>query len=225
MLRRVISVVAVLGVACPVWLRQDHAFELTQTLGERRVAETSAGQGGVAARVGQGSGAEVSMAQGGVGEGQAVARAGDGEARVLARGRAVYGESCAWCHGRRLRGMPLWQVRDRYSERRAPALDGSGRAWTRSDAELFVAVRDGVYPGAVLSPFMPRFGGRLSDADIRASLAYVKAWWPIAMRVAQSALNPGHRLPARLPPGWRFPPDCGGGVAGVLGDGTPGGAR
>ena len=221
MLRRVISVVAVLGVACPVWLRQDHAFELAQAqVGERRVAEASAGQGGVAAR-----GAEMGVAQAGAGQGLAVARAGDGEARVLARGRAVYGESCAWCHGRRLRGMPLWQVRDRYSEWRAPALDGSGRAWTRSDAELFVAVRDGVYPGAVLSPFMPRFGGRLSDADIRASLAYVKAWWPIAMRVAQSALNPRHRLPVGLPPGWRFPPECGTAAAGSAGDGTPAGAR
>ena len=63
-------------------------------------------------------------------------------------------------------------------------------------------------PGA--PSYMPAFAGSLSDEQILAVIAFIKARWPLALRVSQSLLNPGF---AGLPPAaraadWTFPPTC-----------------
>jgi hypothetical protein len=57
---------------------------------------------------------------------------------------------------------------------------------------------------------MPAFAAKLTDEQIVAALAFLKAHWPLRTRIAQALLNPGF---AGLPPGvdtaeWRFPPNC-----------------
>ena len=57
---------------------------------------------------------------------------------------------------------------------------------------------------------MPAFRDVLSDHDILAAIAFIKARWPLGLRVAQAMLNPGH---AGMPPeadkvDWKFPPAC-----------------
>lgn len=127
------------------------------------------------------------------------------DAALVIRGKQVYAAQCASCHGRYLQGQPLWRMADADRHRRAPALSGAGPGWMRSDQELIAAVS----VGRPSDSSMPEFGRRLPQADILAVVAFIKARWPIAMRVSQAALNPGGAgRPLHADGDWRFPPDC-----------------
>lgn len=134
-----------------------------------------------------------------------------GHMPLVGRGRRLYAAYCAACHGRALQGQPLWQVADAGAGRRAPALDETGFAWLRSDDGLFRIIRDGATAtDSRRGQTMPAFGRSLDDGDILAVTAFIKARWPIGLRVLQAARNPGT---AGMPPeaaqgGWRFPPTC-----------------
>ena len=61
---------------------------------------------------------------------------------------------------------------------------------------------------------MPAFAETLSDREILAVLAFIKARWPLGIRVSQALLNPDE---AGMPAGagadadaveWRLPPTC-----------------
>jgi S-disulfanyl-L-cysteine oxidoreductase SoxD len=134
------------------------------------------------------------------------------DAETVIRGKQIYAGHCASCHGRYLQGQPLWQLADHYAGRRAPAHDETGHTWQHPDEVLFEMTKYGRFasgpPG--YRSYMPAFAHDLSDRDILAVLAYIKARWPLGLRVAQALLNPGH---AGMPPGadkvnWRFPPAC-----------------
>jgi mono/diheme cytochrome c family protein len=135
----------------------------------------------------------------------------DDAASVL-RGKAIYRLQCASCHGRNLEGQFLWQLQDQYAGRRAPAHDASGHTWMHSDADLFAMTKNGRFPGVPKSvpSYMPAFGHRLSDREILDVLAYIKADWPLGIRVSQSLLNPHF---AGMPRDadkveWTLPPTC-----------------
>lgn len=128
------------------------------------------------------------------------------------RGRLVYEDSCASCHGRKLQGQPLWQLMDGYAGRRAPAHDASGHTWQHSDEDLFHMTAFGRFPSAPphTVSYMPAFRAEMNDRDILAALAFIKSRWPIGLRVSQSLLNPGF---AGMPAGaaqanWTLPPNC-----------------
>jgi S-disulfanyl-L-cysteine oxidoreductase SoxD len=131
---------------------------------------------------------------------------------LVQRGKAVYREACANCHGRNLQGQPLWQLLDQYAGRRAPAQDETGHTWQHSDEDIFQMIKDGRFPSAPPDQpsFMPGFAARLDDRDILAAMAFIKSRWPLALRVAQAMLNPGLAgMPAdadRVE--WRLPPTC-----------------
>ena len=134
------------------------------------------------------------------------------DVKTVMRGRQIYSSYCASCHGRYLQGQPLWQLVDEYAGRRAPAHDETGHTWQHSDEDLFEMTKYGRF--AQMPPgyrsYMPAFRHDLGDRDILAVLAYIKARWPLGLRVAQALLNPGH---AGMPPGaetvdWKFPPAC-----------------
>jgi mono/diheme cytochrome c family protein len=135
----------------------------------------------------------------------------DDDVAVL-KGRQVYRQQCAACHGRNLEGQPLWQVQDQYLHRRAPAHDASGHTWQHSDEDLFAMTKYGRFPGVPKSirSYMPAFGARLTDAEILNVLAYIKATWPLGIRVSQSMLNPGFRgMPKDANKvEWTLPPTC-----------------
>jgi len=124
-------------------------------------------------------------------------------------GRGIYRGWCAGCHGRKLQGQPLWQLQDEYAGRRAPAHDQTGHTWSHSDEALFYMTKDGRFPSGPPS-YMPAFGDRLTSEQITAVVAYIKASWPVGLRVSQAMLNPGNAgMPANAAKvDWTLPPTC-----------------
>jgi mono/diheme cytochrome c family protein len=112
-------------------------------------------------------------------------------AAQVARGRGVYLAACAECHGARLEGQPDWQALLPEGGRKAPPHDETGHSWHHPDQALFEITRQGGQPfsPAGYKNNMPGFADRLSDADIWASLAYIKSRWPEEIREKQAAIN------------------------------------
>ncbi len=57
---------------------------------------------------------------------------------------------------------------------------------------------------------MPAFKDTVEDRDILAVIAFIKARWPLGLRVSQALLNPDQ---TGMPKGaetveWRLPPTC-----------------
>jgi len=115
------------------------------------------------------------------------------DVKQVLRGKAVYGEHCAACHGANLEGQPDWRRKLPTGRMPAPPHDASGHTWHHPDGVLFGIVKDGLVPGKYAPPGyesdMPAFGGRLSDEEIWAVLAYVKSTWPEKIRQAQVELT------------------------------------
>ena len=130
----------------------------------------------------------------------------------VARGKQVYKSRCASCHGRYLQGQPLWQADDGYASRRAPAQDQTGHSWYHSDDDLFAKTKFGRFAEAAATPgsAMPAFRATLADRDIVSVIAFIKARWPVGMRVLQAMRNPDRAgMPAQtIDSGWTFPPGC-----------------
>ena len=103
---------------------------------------------------------------------------GDGSGQV-ARGRAVYAQYCAACHGADLQGQPNWQSPLPSGRMPAPPHDASGHTWHHSDQELFTITKKGM--AAVVPDYqsdMPAFEAALSDEEIEAVLAFIRSTWP-----------------------------------------------
>lgn len=115
--------------------------------------------------------------------------------QLVARGKSVYERHCAGCHGIRLQGQPNWRepIRGRMP---APPHDASGHTWHHPDSVLFGITRHGLVPGKYAPPGyqsdMPVFSGVLSDEEIWAVLAYIKASWPSEIRRAQREMTLEH---------------------------------
>jgi mono/diheme cytochrome c family protein len=99
----------------------------------------------------------------------------------VAFGRKVYSDNCASCHGANLQGQPDWKRRLDNGRMRAPPHDESGHTWHHSDRALLTITKGGL---AAVAPNyesdMPAFESKLSDEEIAAVLAYIKARGPIA---------------------------------------------
>jgi protein SCO1/2 len=134
------------------------------------------------------------------------------DAAKVAAGKLVYQRWCAGCHGRRLQGQPLWQLDDLYAGRRAPAHDQSGHTWAHSDEDLFYMVRNGRFPSTSPSAtsYMPAYSDSLADQQIIEAIAFIKATWPIGLRISQALLNPDNAgMPAHAAEmEWTLPPTC-----------------
>jgi S-disulfanyl-L-cysteine oxidoreductase SoxD len=132
-------------------------------------------------------------------------------AKVIA-GKALYGPQCGSCHGKRLQGQPLWQLEDEYAHRRAPAHDQSGHTWLHSDEELYQMTRNGRFPAMKPGEIsnMPAFRDSLTDEQMLSVIAYIKASWPVGLRIAQAMLNPGNAgMPVQAADtDWTLPPNC-----------------
>ncbi len=102
----------------------------------------------------------------------------------VARGKALYAQNCASCHGANLEGQPNWQVANALGIYPAPPHDESGHTWHHDDKLLFdyaklggagVLQQQGVKN---VKSGMPAFGGVLSDSEIRDILGYIVSSWP-----------------------------------------------
>jgi mono/diheme cytochrome c family protein len=106
---------------------------------------------------------------------------GDGkpDPAQLASGQ-IYAEHCAACHGAMLEGQPNWRTRLPNGRMPAPPHDDSGHTWHHPDAVLFGITKHGLVPPYAPPGYesdMPAFAGKLSDAEIRAVLAYIESHW------------------------------------------------
>ena len=118
------------------------------------------------------------------------ARAFFHDAPDIERGRAVYAESCAVCHGAKLEGQPDWRSALADGSYPAPPHDETGHTWHHGDAMLFDYIRRGGQAvlddmGVEYTSGMPGFAGKLSDDDIEAVLDFIKSTWPDPVRAAQ----------------------------------------
>ena len=103
----------------------------------------------------------------------------------LAQGEKLYAQHCAACHGARLEGQPRWQKKLPNGRLPAPPHDDSGHTWHHPDEALFAMTKHGLVPPFAPAGYesdMPAFAGILSDAEIRAVLAYIGSHWSSEVR-------------------------------------------
>ena len=115
-------------------------------------------------------------------------RADAENAETIALGRTIYETQCAACHGAQLEGQPDWQMPLPSGRLPAPPHDATGHTWHHPDDILFRIVKEGtaaIVQGGYESD-MPGFADVLSDAEIRAVLAYIKSTWPERERSYQA---------------------------------------
>lgn len=107
------------------------------------------------------------------------------------QGAEIYAGNCASCHGAELEGEADWRARNADGSMRAPPHDASGHTWHHPDAQLFAITKYGtekVTGGAVVTS-MSGFEDVLSDEEILAVLAFIKASWPEQIIERHNALN------------------------------------
>jgi mono/diheme cytochrome c family protein len=95
-------------------------------------------------------------------------------------GAALYATYCAACHGANLEGQPEWRKRRPDGRLPAPPHDATGHTWHHSEQQLFDITKHGLLPPNAPPDYatdMPAFKGTLSDAEIRAVLAWIAAQW------------------------------------------------
>ena len=109
---------------------------------------------------------------------------------LVARGKVVYAQQCASCHGANLEGQPNWRERLPNGRLPAPPHDATGHTWHHSDKQLFEMVENGT-AGVVpcYESDMPAYKGTLSDADIWAVLSFIQSTWPPNVRERQQRLS------------------------------------
>lgn len=98
----------------------------------------------------------------------------------LALGQKIYAQHCAACHGAKLEGQPNWRARLPNGRMPAPPHDDSGHTWHHPDEVLVGITKNGLVPPYAPAGYdsdMPAFAGTLSDAEIRAVLAYIASHW------------------------------------------------
>lgn len=108
----------------------------------------------------------------------------------IALGKQIYTESCASCHGADLEGQPDWKRRLPSGRMPAPPHDETGHTWHHSDQDLFTMTKLGV--AAIVPDYegdMPAFEDMLTDAEIKAVLAFIKSTWPERQRAFQAQVN------------------------------------
>jgi mono/diheme cytochrome c family protein len=109
----------------------------------------------------------------------------------LAQGQKIYAQHCAVCHGAKLEGQADWRKPLANGRMPAPPHDDSGHTWHHPDEVLFGITKNGLvapYAPVGYQSDMPGFGGTLSDAEIRAVLAYIAAQWSSEVRKARAEM-------------------------------------
>lgn len=92
----------------------------------------------------------------------------------IARGRELFQQNCAQCHGPSGEGAPNWQLRDADGMFPAPPLNGTGHAWHHPSKMLHHVIKNGSPGGGR----MPAWEDKLSDDDIQAIIAWFQSQWP-----------------------------------------------
>lgn len=94
---------------------------------------------------------------------------------AIARGKELYGQYCAECHGEQAEGAPEWRGYDEQGKLKPPPLNGTGHAWHHPQAVLHRHIKEG---GPPRFSTMPAFGETLSDRQIDDIIAWFQSLWP-----------------------------------------------
>src|SRR5712692_3171820 len=86
----------------------------------------------------------------------------------VARGREVYVQHCASCHGADAQGASDWLQPDPRGDLPPPPHNDTGHTWRHSDAQLAEIIRDGLRDqfNKTQELTMPPFQQQLNDAEI-----------------------------------------------------------
>ncbi|MGD8327619.1 MAG: cytochrome c [Sphingomonadales bacterium] len=110
---------------------------------------------------------------------------------IVTRGKDIYAQECAACHGAQLEGQPNWRRRLPSGRLPAPPHDMTGHTWHHPDELLIQITKFG--PGFTAGPDyqsdMPAYDGVLSDEEIVAVLSYIKSTWPAAIQQKHDVIN------------------------------------
>lgn len=113
-------------------------------------------------------------------------------AEIVAKGKVVYDENCASCHGENLEGQPNWRRRDEEGFLPAPPHDQTGHTWHHTDDVLFNITKLGTAKFINDSSYkttMQSYDGILTDDEIVAALSYIKSTWPENIRRRHDEMN------------------------------------
>jgi mono/diheme cytochrome c family protein len=129
--------------------------------------------------------------------GSAAAFISPSDQTLVSRGKVIYTNYCAACHGAQLEGQPNWRDRMPNGRLPAPPHDVTGHTWHHPDAVLIDIIKNGLVPGRTApsgyESDMPAYGEVLSDADIAAVLAYIKSTWPSDILKLQKEVSLQHK--------------------------------
>lgn len=109
---------------------------------------------------------------------------------AIARGKELYAEHCAACHGEQAEGHPEWRKLGPKGELNAPPLNGTGHDWHHSKALLHRQIREGGEPPIST---MPGFEDTLSDRQIDDIIAWFQSLWPEEVYQAWYEMDQRHR--------------------------------
>ncbi|HSH49368.1 MAG TPA: cytochrome c [Halomonas sp.] len=90
------------------------------------------------------------------------------------RGKTVFSESCASCHGGNAQGAFDWRRPQKDGSYPPPPLNGSAHAWHHPFNMLLRTINQG---GAPIGGQMPAFQDALSKDDKKAAIAYFQSKW------------------------------------------------
>ena len=115
----------------------------------------------------------------------------DGDTDIVARGKEIYVEHCASCHGKKLEGQANWKTRLPNGRMPAPPHNAKGHTWHHTDEILFKLTNLGTAAvvGGNYKSDMPAYAGTLSKDEIIAVLSYIKSTWPSPIRQRHDKLN------------------------------------
>ena len=101
------------------------------------------------------------------------------------RGRAIYHEQCAACHGAQGEGGV------------GPALNNRALLKSTLDDVFFSVVRSGV-PNTQMPAWSVDYGGPMTDEDVRDVVAFMRAWEPTAPEITPIVFEPNAERGALL---------------------------
>ena len=110
---------------------------------------------------------------------------------LVDRGKLVYKNNCASCHGINLEGQERWRQLDADGYMPAPPHDESGHTWHHPDEYLFLMTKYGLEEiiGQEYPNNMPAYNNVLSDREIVAALSFIKSTWSTRIRLQHDKIN------------------------------------
>ncbi|MEJ2060740.1 MAG: cytochrome c [Gammaproteobacteria bacterium] len=104
------------------------------------------------------------------------------DAKQVSRGRQIYVQNCAVCHGSEAQGAPDWRQQGPDGRFPPPPLNGTAHSWHHP----LVQLRHVIANGGVA---MPAWKDRLGDREIVAVIAYFQSLWPDEVYAAWNQMN------------------------------------